>query len=135
MDIVDFYVMLATGQILHKSKMAPGIWREFYPAGAMTINCFNYRLISEDVIDLYVRGTHGDVRIRQRQEWGRYRLFCHHNGRAMLAQGDEAGVGEHIGTTFGVIYLDRKVIHKFMFTPDGEFMMDVEAFDVIEPVM
>ena len=135
-DIFDFYVMTATGNVMWKSKMDPMIWKGFYPTDSVQINGFIYRLVSKDIVDIYVASP-VITRIRQRQDWGKYRLFLHHNGRAMMSSnGEDYGVGEHIGTTFGVIYEDMKIIHKFFFSaPDREFQFDMEEFNVARPVL
>ena len=134
MDLVDFYIVLPGKSPIAKSKMVPGVWKEFYPKESWVINGFQYHLISIDVLDLQVMGHNGHVKIGK-DNMGRKRFFCHHNGRAFMGSGGETGVGEQTATTFGAIYEDLGVIHKYKFFPDGTFEFDAEAFDGIKPVM
>jgi hypothetical protein len=133
MDFVDFYIVLPQGPLV-KSRMAPGVWREFYPKEAWNINGFVYHLISSDVVDIFVCSSMGDIKIGK-TNLGRRRFFCHHNGRAMMTSDGEDSSGSQVATTFGAIYIDAGIIHKFKFFRDGTFEFDAEAYDGISPVM
>jgi len=129
----DFRIVRKNGAAQWKSKMVDGDWRSVYPQGALSINGFTYRLLSEDVMDLYVVSANGkEIRILAMPDWGSYRFFCHNNGRAVMAEGPG---GEYIGTTFGVIYLDMKVIHRFFFMADGNLKFSAEGFDIAQPIL
>ncbi|OHD15237.1 MAG: hypothetical protein A2Y38_04265 [Spirochaetes bacterium GWB1_59_5] len=132
-DIIDFIFQTTKG-IFTKSQVSPEAWKDVHPKERWSINGIVYHISSEDIKQIVVRGK-VNVNIRTK-DWGRFRFFLHHNARAVMAtDGGPAGVGEHYATTFGVIYLDMKVIHKYKFTAAGEFEFDAEEIGMIIPLI
>ncbi len=121
---VDFYILDSQGKKARKSDMHPDTWKLYYPVDRVMINQFNYNLTSSDIVNIMVPWEKSEISVRTKPNWGAYRMFLHHVGQAAFGQGE----GKKIGTVFGVIYLDRGVIHRLFFGADGRWRMEKERF-------
>ena len=131
-DIVDFTFVLANGEILRKSGLPSEQWEQFCPVGRVRVDGGDWLpMFSQDVLDVWVDWRGQKIKIRTKPHWGAFRFFCHHNGISFLDQGP----GRQTGTTFGVVYLDQKVVHRFLFTADGNMVPSTEVFTHVESVV
>ena len=130
MERVDFEIVTADKRCRKRSSLSDEEWAQIYPVAAWKINDFVYRLMSEDVVDVFVLWRGSKIRIKNK-EWGRCRFFCHNHGRAVMGR----EVPEWLGVTFGVIFIDKKVIMKCLFDRGGHIRTSGERYENVNVVV